>query len=131
MFVLHLLTAPDAVQVATVGGYRLGAGRTVPTTAAVLALIGVVVAGVALARPARRTGPVSGRVAALAGLVLGLVGAVVGGLHAANSAGGLGTGNGLAGAVVALVLGLVGVVVAALALFRSRRTLRPATPPVR
>jgi hypothetical protein len=94
-------------------GYVLGVGRTVPTVAAVLALIGVVIGGWALARP--------GRWPAAIALVLGLIGVIVGGLHGANAAGGLGTGNGLAGAVGAVALGVIGIVLGGLALARSRR----------
>lgn len=109
MSTLYLLAAPMAA------GYELGVGRTVPTTAAVVGLAGVVLAGVALRR---RNGRLAG-----GALVLGLVGTVVGVLHGANAAGGLGTGNGLAGAVVAVALGLVGILLGALALARSRRSL--------
>ncbi|TWF79528.1 hypothetical protein FHX44_115461 [Pseudonocardia hierapolitana] len=114
-----LLSAPETAH-ATVaaGGYVLGVGRTVPTSAAVLALAGVVVGGWALARPGDR------RAVPITALVMGLIGVVVGGVHGANAAGGLGTGNGLAGAVIAVVLGLVGVVLAGLALARSRRIHR-------
>jgi len=94
-------------------GYVLGVGRTVPSSAAVLALAGLVLGGWALARSHRRS--------AVIALVLGLIGGVVGGLHAANAAGGLGTGNGLAGAVIAVVLGVIGLVLGGLALARSRR----------
>ncbi|HWN28306.1 MAG TPA: DUF6223 family protein [Actinomycetospora sp.] len=94
-------------------GYELGAGRTVPTAAAVVGLAAVIVGGLALARPGTRSRPV-------AALALGLVAALVGGLHAVSAAGGLGTGNGLAGALVAVVLGLIGVVLGGLALTRSR-----------
>ncbi|MCE0762762.1 DUF6223 family protein [Pseudonocardia kujensis] len=118
----HLLAAPAAVHLSATGSV-LGTGRTVPTLAALLAVVGLVVGGLALARSADRVGPVSRRAAALVGLVLGPLGAVVGGLHAANAAGGLGTGNGLAGAVAALVLGLAGTVVAGAALARCRRTV--------
>jgi hypothetical protein len=97
-----LLAAPQAA------GYVLGVGRTVPTAAALLALVGVVVGGLAVARRHRRQ--------AVVAVVLGLVGVIVGGLHGANAAGGLGTGNGLAGAVIAVVLGLIGVVLGRLAL---------------
>jgi uncharacterized membrane protein YccC len=113
-----LLTAAETTALAA--GYELGVGRTVPTTAAVLALVGVVVGGWALARPGRRTGTITA-------LVLGLVGVLVGGLHGANAAGGLGTGNGLAGAVIAVVLGLIGLVLGGLALARSRRRNRQPT----
>ena len=119
MSVPLLSAAPDAVPVlVAAGGYVLGTGRTVPSVAAVLGLISVVIGGLALSRSARRVG----RTGAVVTLVLGLVSAVVGGLHTANSAGGLGTGNGLAGAVVALALGLIGLVLGGLAVARSRRT---------
>jgi hypothetical protein len=122
MFVRHLLAAPASVHVVVAyGGYEIGSGRTVPTVAAVLALVSVAVGGLALVRSTRRAGAGT-RPAGAVALVLGLIGVVVGGLHAANSAGGLGTGNGLAGAVAALVLGLIGLVVGGLALARSRRT---------
>jgi uncharacterized membrane protein YccC len=110
-----LLLAPATV---AAGGYVLGVGRTVPTSAAVLALAGVLVGGWALAR---RGGRAAVPITALA---MGLVGVIGGGLHGANAAGGLGTGNGLAGAVIAVALGLVAAVLAGLALARARRTDR-------
>jgi len=93
-------------------GYELGVGRAVPTSAAVVALIGVVVAVLALRRP-------NGRLAGTA-VALGLVGVIAGGVHGANAAGGLGTGNGLAGAVIAVALGLVGTALGGVALARRR-----------
>ena len=124
MPVLHLLATPAAHVYVVAAGYELGAGRTVPTAAAVLGLVSVIVSGVALARSRRAgTGAGTGRRGAAVALVLGLVGLVVGGLHGANAAGGLGTGNGLAGAVAAVGLGLIGVVLGWLALARSRRTV--------
>jgi hypothetical protein len=111
MSVHHLLAAPEAA------GYVLGVGRTVPTSAAVLALISAVIGGWALVR--------SGRRAAVIALVLGLIGVIVGGVHGANAAGGLGTGNGLAGAVIAVVLGVIGLALGGLALARSRRRSIP------
>ena len=107
MSALVLPAAPEAA------GYVLGVGRTVPTAAAVLALIGVGVGGWALARSGRRPAAIA--------LVPSLIGVIVGGLHGANAAGGLGTGNGLAGAVIAVVLGGIGLVLGGLALARSRR----------
>lgn len=109
MSVLLLLSAPEAT------GYVIGTGRTVPTVAAVLGLISVVVGGLALARGNKLAG-------AVVALALGLISVIVGGLHGANAAGGLGTGNGLAGAVVAVVLGLIGLLLGGLALARSRRS---------
>jgi hypothetical protein len=106
---------PSAMLIAADG---IGSGRLMPTIAAVIGLIGVVLGGQVLVR-SRRAG--NGRAGAIVAAVLGLISFVVGGLHTANSAGGFGTGNGLAGAIVAIVLGLVGMVLGGLALARSRR----------
>lgn len=107
---------PSAILFAQ-GGIGIGSGRLLPTVAAVVGLIGVVIGGLALAR-SRRAG--NGRAGAVVAAVLGLISVVIGGLHAANSAGGFGTGNGLAGAIVAIVLGLVGIGLGGLTLARSR-----------
>ena len=101
MSVLHTIAA---------GGYELGTGRLVPSLAAVIGLISVIVGVRGLTRR-------SGAVLAVA---TGLASTVTGGLHAANSAGGLGTGNGLAGAVIAVALGLIGLGLGGLALARAR-----------
>ena len=93
-------------------GYTLGVGRTVPTVAAVIALISVIVGVVVLVRRSANRG------AAILTVLLGIIGLAVGGLHAAYAADGLGTGNGLAGAIAALVLGLIGTVLGAIALRR-------------
>jgi hypothetical protein len=125
MSVHLLLAASDATPVSVAaGGYVLGVGRTVPTVAAVVGLISVIIGGLALARSGGRFGAGNGRSGTIAALVLGLISVIVGGLHGANAAGGLGTGNGLAGAVVALVLGLIGMVLGGLAMTRFRRTGR-------
>jgi hypothetical protein len=100
-------------------GYEIGSGRLVPSLAAVVGLVSVVIGGLAVARSGR-TGNGRAPTGALA-LALGVIGAGVGGVHAANSAGGLGTGNGLAGAVVAVALGLIGMGLGGLVLARSRR----------
>jgi hypothetical protein len=118
--------APAAAHVSTqpvaASAYSTGPGRIGATVAAVLALIGVVLGGLALARSAGRFGTGDGRRGASVALVLGLIGVVLGGLVVATADGGLGTGNGLGGGVVAGVLGLIGVVLGGLALARSRRT---------
>ena len=49
------LAAPAAAQVSVAGGIGIGSGRLVPTVAAVVGLIGVVLGGLALAR-SRRAG---------------------------------------------------------------------------
>jgi hypothetical protein len=98
----------------------IGSGRLVPTIAAVLGLIGVVVGGYALARSMRRNGTGSARIDAGLGGLLALISLAVGVLHSSNVAGGFGTGNGLAGAIAAVVLGLIGLSLASLALAYHR-----------
>jgi hypothetical protein len=92
---------------------RLWAG-----TVAVLALVGVVIGGLALARPASRFGTAPGRLAAI---VAGLIAVVNGGLVLAVATGGPGTGNGVVGGAGALVLGLIAMALGGVALARSRR----------
>ncbi|MFF3314140.1 DUF6223 family protein [Streptomyces sp. NPDC003035] len=122
MSVGFLLAAPAvAADVTTMSAGRLGA-----TTAALVALAGVVVGGLALARSTGRIGRGPGRGGSVTALVTGLFGIVLGAVVVTTSDGGLGTGNGLGGGVVALVVGLVGVAIGALGMARSRRTARPA-----
>ncbi|ELS54996.1 hypothetical protein STVIR_4177 [Streptomyces viridochromogenes Tue57] len=113
------LAAPAAAhasaQPVAAGVTYLSAGRLGASVAAVVALIGVVVGGLALARPAGRLGTV-------VPLVAGLVGVGLGALVVATAEGGLGTGNGLGGGLVALVVGLIALVLGGLTLTRSRRT---------
>ena len=93
------------------------------TTAIVLALAGVVIGGLALARPASRFGTASGRRGAIVALVAGLIAAVNGWLVLAIANGGPGTGNGVVGGAGSLVLGLIAMALGVLALTRSRRTV--------
>ncbi|WP_326607491.1 DUF6223 family protein [Streptomyces sp. NBC_01799] len=133
MSVRHLLATPAAAHVsvqpvaASVSG--LTPERAWATTAALLALVGVVLGGMALARSAGHIGNgngngngngIGGR-GAIAALVAGLIAVVNGGLVVVTADGGLGTGNGIAGGYVALVLGLIAVVLGGLARTRSRR----------
>ena len=92
------------------------------TTVAVLALVGVVIGGLALARPASRFGTASGRLGAIVALVAGLIAVVNGGLNLAVANGGPGTGNGVVGGAAAFVLGLIALAVGGLALARRYRT---------
>lgn len=91
------------------------------TAAALLALVGVVIGGLALARPAGRIG--NGGRGAIVALVVGLIAVVNGGLVVVTADGGLGTGNGIAGGYLALVVGLIATVLGWLALARFRRTV--------
>jgi hypothetical protein len=92
------------------------------TTVAVVALVGVVVGGLALARHASRFSTASARVGAIVALVAGLIGVVNGGLNLAIANGGPGTGNGVVGGAAAFVLGLIALVLGGLALARWHRT---------
>jgi len=90
------------------------------TTASVLALISVVIGGLAMVRSANRFGTVA-RVGVILALAAGLVAVINGALVLAVANGGLGSGNGVVGGAVALVLGLIGMITGGLALSRSRR----------
>lgn len=92
------------------------------TTAVTLALIGVVIGGMARYRAVRSIGPNHGRRGALVALVAGLIAVVNGGLNLAVANGGPGTGNGVVGGAAAFVLGLIALALGGLALSRSRRT---------
>lgn len=91
------------------------------TAVAALALLGVVVGGLALARPGGRFGAVAGRLGVIVALTAGLIAVVNGGLVLAFAKGGPGSGNGVVGGAAALVLGLVAATLGALALVRTRR----------
>ena len=117
-----VLVAAQLSEPAATTVYGLTPRRLWATTVVVLAVIGVVIGGLALGRPANRFGTVSGRLGAIAALVAGLIAGVNGGLVLAIANGGPGTGNGVVGGAMALVLGLMGTALGGLALARSRRT---------
>jgi len=104
--------------------YGLTPRRLWATTAAVLAVAGVVIGGLAVARPASHFGTASGRFGAIAALVAGLMAVINGGLNLAIATGGPGSGNGVVGGAAAFVLGLIAVVLGGLALARRRIALR-------
>jgi hypothetical protein len=111
------LAGPAAAQ----GVIATGSGRAGASVAALVALIGAIVGGMALSRAAGRRGTGNGRDGAIVALVLGLVGMLLAALHLATSSGGIGTGNGRLGAIVAVVLGLIGILLGRQALVRSSR----------
>jgi hypothetical protein len=110
------LSEPAAATVHGMTPRRLWAGAT-----ALLALIGVVIGVLALARPAGRFGTASGRFGAGVALAAGMVAVFNGGLNLAVANGGPGTGNGVVGGAAAFVLGLIGMSLGGLAWTRSRR----------
>lgn len=117
-----VLVAAHASEPAATTVYGLTSRRLWATTVSVLALVGVVIGGLALARPASRFGTTSGRLGAIVALVAGLIAVVNGGLVLAIANGGPGSGNGVVGGAAALVLGLVAMALSGLALARSRRS---------
>ncbi|GIJ81417.1 hypothetical protein SAMN05443287_1104 [Micromonospora phaseoli] len=118
--------APAAAQVtaepAGVDASTLTAGRLVGAVAVLVALAGVVVGGLALARSAGRVGNGNGRRSAVVAMVAGLAATGAGGLVIAAAEGGPGTGYGIVGGFMALVAGLIATVLGWLALARSRRS---------
>lgn len=110
------VSEPAATTVHGLTGRRLWA-----TTAAMLALVGVVLGGRALRRAAGRVGAGKVRPGAIVALAAGLIAGVNGGMNLAVATGGPGTGNGVVGGAGALVLGLTAMALSGLALARSRR----------
>jgi hypothetical protein len=117
-----VLMAAHVSEPAATTVYGLTPRRLWATTADVLALVGVIIGGLALARPASRFGIDSGRLGAIVALVAGLMAVVNGGLNLAVANGGPGTGNGVVGGAAAFVLGLIALALGGLALARCRRT---------
>jgi hypothetical protein len=120
MSVRHLLAAAPLGLTTHVMAQSTGyltAGRLWSLVGVALGLAGLVIGGLALARPGR-----VGSRGSVAVLVTGLAGAVVGALVVAAADGGPGTGYGIVGGYVSLVIGLVGLLLGGLALSRSRRT---------
>ena len=117
-----VLVAAHVSEPAATTVHGLTSRRLWATMAAVLALAGVVIGGLALARPASRFGTASGPLGAIVALVAGLMAVVNGGLNLAVANGGPGTGNGVVGGAAAFVLGLIALALSGLALARWRRT---------
>jgi hypothetical protein len=104
--------------------YGMTPRRVWASAAGVLALVAVVVGGLALRQAAGRVG--KGRMGAIVAMMAGLIAAVNGGLNLAVAKGGPGTGNGVIGGAAALVLGLIAMVLGGLALARPRRRVGAA-----
>ena len=99
-----VLVAAQVSEPAATTVYGLTPRRLWATTAVVLALVGVVIGGLALRRSAGRIGTGNWTFWAIVGLVVGLIAVVNGGLNLAIAKGGPGTGNGVVGVAVALAL---------------------------
>jgi hypothetical protein len=121
------LVGPPGVQVEAeplLAGEASGltTGRLLSAVGALVALAGVVIGGLALARSAGRIGSGNGKRRAIIALVAGMIGIVLGGLVVAAAEGGPGTGYGIVGGFAALAIGLIATVLGWLALARSRPT---------
>jgi hypothetical protein len=116
-----VLVAAHVSEPAATTVHGLTLRRLWATTVAVLAVVGVVIGVLALARPGNRFGTPSRRLGAIVALVAGLFAGINGGLNVAIANGGPGTGNGVVGGAAAFVLGLIAVAVGWLALARCRR----------
>ena len=117
-----VLVAAHVSEPAATTVYGLTPRRLWATAVAVLALVGMVIGGLALRRSAGRIGAGNGTLGAIVGLVAGLIAVVNGGLNLAIANGGPGTGNGVVGGAAAFVLGLIALAIGRLALARCRRT---------
>ncbi|MFD7296656.1 DUF6223 family protein [Streptomyces sp. NPDC059897] len=120
---MSVRSALASARAAEVDSTALTADRVWATSAALLGLVGVILAALALARADRRY--------ALVAQAAGLVAVVIGVLNLALADGGPGTGNGVVGGGIALVLGVAAAVVGRLAQRRSRRDGAARHQPVR
>ena len=118
-----VLVAAHVSEPAAATVYGLTPRRLWATAAVGLALVSVLVGGLALRRSAGRIREDRGRLGIIAALAAGLLALVNGGLNLAVATGGPGTGNGVVGGAAALVLGLLGIALGGLALARSRRAI--------
>src|SRR6266545_426333 len=96
-----VLVAAHVSEPAATTVYGLTPRRLWATAAAGLALVGVVMGGLAVRRSAGRTGTGNGRLGAIVALAAGLIALVNGGLNLAIATGGPGTGNGVVGGAAA------------------------------
>ena len=106
--------------------YGMTPRRLWATAVSLLALVAVIIGGLALLQSAGRVGSGNGRMAAMVAMMAGLIAAVNGGLNLAIATGGPGSGNGVIGGAAALVLGLIAMALGGLALARSRRRVGAA-----
>src|SRR5262245_15783233 len=105
--VYAVLVAAHVSEPAATTVYGLTPRRLWPTTVAVLSLVGVVIGGLGLARPASRFGTASGRLGAIVALVAGLIGVLNGGRNLGIGHGGPRTGEGVVARPAACLLGVI------------------------
>ena len=126
-WLVHMvLVAAHLSEPASTTVYGMTPRRLWATAVVVLALVAVVIGGLALRQSAGRVGSGNGRMGAMVATMAGLIAAVNGGLNLAIATGGPGSGNGVVGGAAALVLGLIAMALGGLALARSRRRVGAA-----
>jgi Family of unknown function (DUF6223) len=113
----NAMIIPMLLAGSTVDAGTLTLDRAVASVAALVALAGTIVGGLALARSAG--GGVTRR--PFVALAAGVTGTLVGILVLATADGGPGTGNGVVGGYAAVLFGLIAVLLGGLARRRSRR----------
>ncbi len=118
--VYAVLLAAHVSEPATTTVHGVTSRRLWATTAALMAVVGVIIGGLARARPSGRFGAGSGRLGAIVALFAGLAAVINGGLNLTIANGGPGTGNGVVGGAAAVVLGLTALVLGGMALTRGR-----------
>jgi len=101
-----VLVTAHVAEPAAITVHGLTPRRLWATASAVVVLVGVVIGGLALARPVSRVGTASGRLGATAALSAGLLAIINGGLNLAVANGGPGSGNGVVGGAASFVMGL-------------------------
>jgi hypothetical protein len=117
-----VLVAAHVSEPAATTVYGLTPRRLWATAVDVLALVGVLIGGLALTGRVNRFGIASSGRGAILAVVAGLIAAVNGGLNVAIANGGPGTGNGVVGGAAAFVLGLIAAIIGGIAVARGRRT---------
>ncbi len=118
------MSVPHLFAASTVETFTLTSGRLLGTAAAVAALAGAIIGGLALARPTGRNGDRNETWRPAVALGAGMAGILAGGLVVVTADGGPGTGNGIVGGYAALALGLIATILGGLALARTRRATR-------
>ena len=113
--------AATLAQSSGVDAHTVTAGRLMGTTAALVAMAGVIIGGLALARSGGHDRNVNWRRGAVVALGAGLTGVAIGGFVVAVAEGGPPTGAGIVGGFVAIAAGLIAVILGGLALTRSPR----------
>ena len=121
--VYAILVASHVSEPAATAVYGATPRRLWATSAAALALLGLVIGGSALGGPVRSSRVVPAPQRATVAMVAGLIAAMNGGLNLAMANGGPGTGNGVVGGAAALVLGLIAAAVGRIARHRIHTTL--------